>query len=227
MKWIKSNESKGIFFSLLIHSTLLTALLMSNDKPIKLADKEKTVSIDLISYQPPKPVEKQKTIKKPKPIEKPKPIKKTEPQHKPIVHKKTEPEPEPEPIQKEIKENIKEIVKPTPIIPEEVIKPQNTTHNKQTQQHTFIKTNFEIIRDMVLSNLKYPNIARRMGWTGIVEVKLQINKFGKLITYSIYKSSGKKNLDQAALKAVQGIAHKNLPIPNQSTTIILPISFQL
>jgi protein TonB len=214
MSWIKSSESKGVFFSLLIHSTLLTILLMCNDKPIKLADKEKIVSIDLISYQPAKPkiIEKQEPKPEPKKVEKPKPkpIKKEEPKHKPIVHKKQEPKPEP--IKKELKEIVKDIVKPESMQP-----------NKQA----FIKTNFAIIRDMVLSNLKYPSIAKRMGWQGIVEVKLVIDKNGKLTHYNIVKSSGKKHLDQSALKAVESIAKKDLPKPNSITTIILPIGFKL
>ncbi len=226
MAWIKTNESKGIFFSLLMHSIILGVVLLSDDKLIKQADKEKMVSIDLVSYQPPKPkvIEKQepkpepKKVEKPKP--KPKPIKTKEPKHKPIVHKKQEPKPEPikepEPIKKEVKEIVKDIVKP-----------ESTQPNKQAQKQAFIKTNFAIIRDMVLSNLIYPNIAKRMGWTGVVEVKLTIDSKGKLLSYFIHKSSGKKHLDDAALNAVKAIISENLPKPKNTTTLILPISFQL
>ncbi|MCD4758392.1 MAG: energy transducer TonB [Arcobacteraceae bacterium] len=219
MTWLKTNESKGMFLSLLIHSTLLTALLMSNDKPIKLADKEKTISIDLMSYQPPKPIKKPKEVVKQEP--KPKPIKKPEPKHKPIIKKKPEPKPEP------IKEEIKEPITPEPIEPKKIEKPQNTKKNIQKQQQAFVKTNFAIIRDMVLSNLRYPNIAKRMGWQGIVEVKLVISKSGELLEYSIFKSSGKRHLDQAALKAVESITKEDLPKPNSTTTILLPIGFKL
>jgi len=222
MAWIKTNESKGIFFSLLMHSIILGVVLLSDDKLTKQADKENMVSIDLISYQPPKP----KVIEKPKPepkkVEKPKPkpIKTKEPKHKPIVHKKQEPKPEPikesEPIKKEVKEIVKDIVKPKSMQP-----------NKQAQKQAFIKTNFAIIRDMVLSNLIYPNIAKRMGWTGVVEVKLTIDSKGKLLSYFIHKSSGKKRLDDAALNAVKAITSENLPKPKNTTTLILPISFQL
>lgn len=235
--FLKSNESKGIFLSLLIHSTLLGAVMFHEKEPMKSADKEKTVSIDLISYQPPKVIEQPKEavkpkpkpepIEKPKPKPKPKPIKKPEPKHKPIVPKKPEPKPEPlkepEPLEKEIKK----AVKPTPIEPKEVEKPKNTTPNKQTQQQAFVKTNFAVIRDMVLSNLNYPTIAKRMGWEGVVEVKLVVETTRKLMSYEIVKSSGKKHLDNAAIEAVKAIVQKTLPKPQTKTTLILPISFKL
>ncbi|HHO41864.1 MAG TPA: energy transducer TonB, partial [Epsilonproteobacteria bacterium] len=99
--------------------------------------------------------------------------------------------------------------------------------NKQAQQKSFSKTNFAIIRDMVLANLKYPNNAKRMGWQGVVEVQLVVSQSGKLLEYKIYKSSGKRQLDQAALNAVKSIANKNLPKPQTKTTLILPIGFKL
>jgi len=214
MTWLKTNESKGMFLSLLIHSTLLTALLMSNDKPMKLADKEKTVSIDLISCHP-----KKQNIEKPKPESIKKIVEKHKPKPKPI--KKIE-----KPVKKE---EIIEQKKIEPIQPKKPLKPVKTNQIKDThkQQQAFVKTNFTIIRDMVLSNLSYPNIAKRMGWQGVVEVKLIISSSGKLLEYSITKSSGKKHLDKAALKAVKSMYGKELPKPNSRTTILLPIAFRL
>ncbi len=222
----RNNELKGIFLSLLLHSTLLAAFLINDDEPMKLADKEKTISIDLISYHPKKHnIEKSKPEPKPikKIVAKSKPVKKIEPKHKPIVHKRAEPKPT-----KKTKD-IELPKKDEPIQPKKRLKPVKTNQINDTkkQQQAFVKTNFTIIRDMVLSNLRYPNIAKRMGWEGTIEVKLVISKSGKLLEYSITKSSGKKHLDKAALKAVKSMYGKELPKPNSRTTILLPIAFRL
>ena len=233
-----SNELKWIFFSFVIHSTLLSAVMFYDKEPVKLADKERIVSIDLISYQLPKSVEEVKPKIKPEPkkIEEVKPIpikeklKKIE-EVKPIPIKeelkkieepKSTPIKEMEPIKKEeVKEEPKKMIKQIPI------EPKNNINTIEAKREAFIKTNFVIIRDMVLSNLIYPSIAKRMGWQGVVEMKLVVDSRGKLVYYEITKSSGKKQLDEAALSAVESIASTVLPKPNEKTTLILPITFQL
>ncbi len=225
MRWIKTNESKGLFFSFLIHSIILGVVLFSNDKPVKPINEKKMVSIDLLSYQQPKQntlTQKSKPIKKQK-LEnktmKQKVIKKQKPKNKPIIKEET---PKNKPI---IKKETKSTLKNKAV--KKVIKPKLIQPQKIKKQPSFIKTNFAIIRDMVLSNLKYPNIAKRMGWQGVVKVKLIIDRNGKLIHYSIEKSSKRKQLDKAALIAVKAILTKNLPKPQTKTTIILPITFKL
>lgn len=210
-----NNELKGIFLSLLLHSSLLAAFLINDDEPMKLADKEKTVSIDFISYHP-----KKQNIEKPKPESIKKIVEKHKPKPKPI--KKIE-----KPVKKI--EDIELPKKDEPIQPKKTLKPVKTNQINDTkkQQQAFVKTNFTIIRDMVLSNLSYPNIAKRMGWQGVVEVKLIISRSGKLLEYSITKSSGKKHLDKAALEAVESLIHRVLAKPKIKTTLILPINFRL
>lgn len=89
----------------------------------------------------------------------------------------------------------------------------------------FVKTNFGAIRDAVLSKLVYPNIARRMGHYGVVEIAIVIDTSGKIKKYCISKPSGYPILDEAALKAV--LAQESLPIPRVESTVVLPISFKL
>ena len=127
------------------------------------------------------------------------------------------------------KEKAKQTANPQKMQPKEVKRTAKIQQPLDTraQQQAFLKTNFAVIRDMVLSNLEYPSIAKRMRWNGTVEVKLIIDTSGKLLHCSIFKSSGKKQLDKAALEAAESIASKTLPKPNLKTTVILPIIFEL
>ncbi len=223
---IFDTTTKSLLGSLLIHGLVIGGYFVYiYEEPLKVASKEKTISMDLQTITLPKQnIEKPKPkpIKKPEPkkIEKPKPIKKPEPKHKPIIQEK----PKPKPKQKLIKK-----IEPKKIQPKKIKTPTKTKQvaNKQAQQQAFRKTNFAIIRDMVLENLEYPNIARRMGWQGITKVKLVVNTNGKLSHYEIVKSSNKKHLDNAALEAVESLIHRVLPKPKTKTTLILPISFSL
>ena len=235
-KQLKNNELKGIFLSLLIHSSLIGAVFVYQDKPQKVASEEKVVSLDLMSYKLPKKVEETpKPQEKPKPIKKPEPIKKEKPKEvKEVVKKEPKPykpvEPKKEIVKPKVEEVVKEEVVQKEIIqPKEVQKPLETKPaiNEEMQKQVFIKTNFAIIRDMVLSNLSYPNIAKRMGWTGVAKVELQVDATGKLLHVKIVQSSGKKALDEAALRAAEQLKEKTLPKPQSLTTIILPISFDL
>ncbi len=256
--FFKKNESKGIFFSLLIHTTLLGAFLADKDDPVKIADKEKMVAVDLTcthllkevpSKTKPEPVvkkeEKPKKQEKPKEILKPetkeKTVKKEIKKHKPIIEKKTEKKilkkEQPKTVQKKEKIIKKEIKKEIEEKKNDDIKKKpekevnknikNTIQDKKVQKQSFIKTNFAVIRDMVLSNLKYPSIAKRMGWSGSVKLKLVVDTSGKIIHYSIAGSSNKKQLDNAALEAVKTILRETLPKPKTKTTIILPVLFKL
>jgi protein TonB len=215
---------KGLVGSLLIHSSLVVGyLLYAQDEPKKIADKEKIITINIQNYNLPKqnilkheptPIEKAKQKPKIKPIEK----------KKEILKPKIEPKEE---VEKPIKDVTEQEVKTEVFQSNIVEKPQDTKDTIQMQQEAFIQTNFTIIRNMVLSNLSYPNIARKMGWQGVVSVRLVVDANGILISYSITESSGKKHLDQAALDAVESIKHNILPKPKTETAIILPIGFKL
>ncbi|MDQ1326471.1 MAG: periplasmic protein TonB [Campylobacterota bacterium] len=210
----------------------------------------------VIKKEPPKPQPIEKPIEKTieKTIEKPKPnpVPKEAKTHKPVIHEKPKPKPKPaekpkqEPVKKPEetkpqkepkpakkakpqKEKAKQTANPQKMQSKEVKKTAKIQQplDARVQQQAFLKTNFAVIRDMVLSNLEYPSIAKRMRWNGTAEVKLIIDTSGKLLHCSIFKSSGKKQLDKAALEAAESIASKTLPKPNLKTTVILPIIFEL
>lgn len=97
----------------------------------------------------------------------------------------------------------------------------------QSLEKEFVQTNFEIIRNLVLENLKYPHMAKRMQQTGIVQLMLVIDAHGKLIDIVLKNSSGHKLLDKSAMSAAERLADLVLPAPNTTSRIMLPIAFAL
>lgn len=240
-----NNEFKGLFLSFLIHTSLIGAVLIYKEPPIKIASSEKKVSLDLMTYELPKQVIKEEIIKpiqKQKVVEPKKKVKTPPKKVKKIIEQKTE-------MKKHImvKDNktdftrtIKEVQKKKKIQEEKQVSKENLQPKKvkeqlnhakmkreELQRQIFVKTNFKIIRDMIFEYLRYPNIARRMGWQGIAKIQLIISEEGKLLHVKVLESSKKKILDEEALRAALKIKNQQLPKPKIQTSIVLPIAFLL
>lgn len=80
---------------------------------------------------------------------------------------------------------------------------------------------------MALKNLVYPRVANKMGWSGVVEIKLVVGTDGKLLGATVHKSSGRELLDKSALKAALALKNEKLPKPQTRSEIILPIAFRM
>ncbi|MBN2965110.1 energy transducer TonB [Sulfurospirillum sp. T05] len=250
----KRLERKSFMASFALHGMVFVGyLILAQSNPIKMSTSGNEIvsmQINMVEYKqpapvvqeftppppppPPKPIIKQEA---PKPVVKPKPIKKELPKPKPIEKPRVVEKAPVAPV-----EAVKEVAE---VVPEEVFHEESTATqvaqssgpppsavaNKQAllaaASAQFVQTNFTIIRDMVLRNLVYPNIARRMGQTGVVEMTLVIDKKGKLKEYFVSKSSGHKTLDTAALRSVERVAKADFPKPKSTSTVILPIGFRL
>ena len=238
MKQAYSNryEKQAFLFSFLIHSTLFGSYLLYHyHNPIEIKSKSEVISMHLASFelpkqnvvepikpiQKPKPIEKKIEKVKPKPIEKIKPIEKT----KPLIPIK----PLEKPIEKPQEIEKVEISQPIQkkISKSDEQKQIEKEQKRKAHEQNFVRTNFAIIRDKVLNNLIYPNIARRMGWVGVVELAIIIDTNGKLLDAYIHKSSNRKLLDDAALDAAILLKNDILPKPKTVLKIILPVSFKL
>ncbi len=221
----KTYEGRSLFFSMLLHGSVIGFyLLYWYQKPLDIMP-SKTVVLEIsnieriaakpIATPPPEPVEEVKKIEPVKPVEKLKPL------PKPIVKKEVVKHPEP----------IREEVVPQPSVEElkSVSAPQEVASVKpaSTNVEPYERTDFEIIRDKVLSRLSYPSVARRMGWNGVVHVALVINQEGRLLSATVHQSSGKSILDDAALEAALKLKGDQLPKPKSLSTVILPIAFKL
>ena len=80
------------------------------------------------------------------------------------------------------------------------------------------------IRDSV-----YPNIARRMGESGTVLLRVLINVKGEAEQVLIQKSSGSTNLDEAGRQAVLRALYKPYIEDGKAIPVyaLVPINFQL
>jgi len=209
-------ETKGLAISLIAHIAIIGFFLFEFNQPHKAASQPKVITMDLILPAPSEIVEEPKPIHQPKTLQEE--VKKNEPQAKvkePFI---------PEKIVK--KQEKKTIEKPIKTVTNEATK-ENIKKEAVVSKAEYKKTNFAIIRDKVLSHLKYPAIAKRMSWSGTATVKLTIDTDGNLINVSLAESSGREQLDNAALSATRAIKGDNLPKPNETTDILLPISFDL
>lgn len=103
---------------------------------------------------------------------------------------------------------------------------QSPVESVKSYQEKYEDENLSAIREAILSYLKYPPIARRMGWEGTVIVRFTLLPDGKLEESGIERSSGHGILDRSALEAVR-LAHRNFPKPKDRVTIVIPIVYKL
>lgn len=242
----------GFTLSVALHGVLLGAVLFSATQEKKeTASAPKSVSISLSSLSE----VIQETPKK-KVCDKPKKKYKKHKEHKKVAHK-PKPAPKkvikeaPIPVEKEIVkkeipeekiEKVEELVEAKPLEELEKIdereqellaaqelqkKEQEAQERAQSLHEEFIKTNFEMIREKVLANLRYPSIAKRMGFEGVVHIMLVIDTSGKLLDVMLEKSSGHKLLDSSALKAANQLSQEILPNPKNISRVTLPVYFAL
>jgi len=245
----KRLEHKSFMASFMLHGAVFVGYLaLVYSHPLKLNTQgNETISmqISMVEYKepapvvqefvpppPPKPIVKQeipkpvvKPVKKetPKPIEKPRVVEKAPPVPVAVAQEVAESSPAVQEVFQEESTSAK-VVESSGPQPSSVANEQALLAAASAQ---FVQTNFTIIRDMVLRNLIYPNIARRMGQTGVVEMTLVIDSQGKLKEYFVSKSSGHGVLDTAALRAVERVANADFPKPRSASTIILPVGFRL
>ena len=74
----------------------------------------------------------------------------------------------------------------------------------------------------------YPKRAKIKKWQGRVELILKINSQGFVDSVRIDKSSGRKILDKAALKMIEGVSERlKAPGAMGLTEIMVPIEFKL
>ncbi len=93
-------------------------------------------------------------------------------------------------------------------------------------QEEYKREHLEKIREAVRGFLRYPLIARRMGWEGTVIVCFTLYPDGEIRNLKVEKSSGFEILDKYALKAVSK-ASPSFPRPSEPVTIVLPITYRL
>ena len=104
--------------------------------------------------------------------------------------------------------------------------PQASRASAITAEETYRQTNFAAIRDSILANLHYPNLARRRGWSGQVEVAFTITAAGHVTDLKIKTSSGFSHLDDQAMTAIERSTPFSPP-PYTAANLVMPITFRL
>ncbi|OPY70693.1 MAG: Gram-negative bacterial tonB protein [Syntrophorhabdaceae bacterium PtaU1.Bin034] len=89
----------------------------------------------------------------------------------------------------------------------------------------YLKEHFAFIRELILKNLTYPAVARRMGWKGNLTVSFVICEGGSVESVRIVKSSGHRILDENALNTIKGL--QPFPKPPVRAEIVIPIEYRI
>lgn len=85
------------------------------------------------------------------------------------------------------------------------------------------------VLELIASQLKYPAIARRKGWQGIVQLELHIEPDGRISSLRIDKTSGYPVLDDAAAQALQlaSLPDAGRWLNGQATDLVVPVEYRL
>ncbi|KAA5845359.1 energy transducer TonB [Pseudomonas chlororaphis] len=136
--------------------------------------------------EPPPPVEDELAVKPPPP----KPIPKPKPQPKPKPVPKPEPKPAPKPVQQQ----------PAPPQPAAPVAAPAPPAPPAPAPVTPASANAAYLKNPAP---EYPSLAQRRGWEGTVLLRVHVLASGKPGEIQIQKSSGRQQLDDAALSAVK------------------------
>ncbi|RON83339.1 energy transducer TonB [Pseudomonas chlororaphis] len=136
--------------------------------------------------EPPPPVEDELAVKPPPPKPVPKP--KLQPKPKPVA--KPEPKPAPKPVQQQ----------PAPPQPAAPVAAPAPPAPPAPAPVTPASANAAYLKNPAP---EYPSLAQRRGWEGTVLLRVHVLASGKPGEIQIQKSSGRQQLDDAALSAVK------------------------
>lgn len=92
-----------------------------------------------------------------------------------------------------------------------------------------IESFLQILTSSIEKNKTYPRVARRAGYEGVVYVEILLGKQGRILRYTLQKSSSHAVLDKAGLRLVKKIA-STLQFNGallEDTVIVVPIRYEL
>ncbi|OPY78831.1 MAG: Gram-negative bacterial tonB protein [Syntrophorhabdus sp. PtaU1.Bin153] len=94
-----------------------------------------------------------------------------------------------------------------------------------TLRMQYLREHFAYIRDLIQKHLKYPHIAKKMGWKGKVVVSFVIRENGGVEKSKILASSGYEILDRQVLTVIREV--QPFPKPPVKAELIIPIAYRL
>lgn len=239
----------GIIYAIFANSLNKTANGQRSEE-ISTSISMQMLQAQIRSEPEPQQVQKQETQKVetlksktevPDPTVKPKPQKiQPKPEPKPVQKPAPKPKPKPKPVPKPVQKP-----KPTPkpinqVRGERNVKSPNQINSKSSgpavntskkvvgnAQGKTIDSYRTQLRRAIERQKRYPRRAQMMNKQGVVRISFTLNANGSLSNIRVSKSSGNKDLDNAALKAVQK-AHSVGPRPaNMEANVTVGLEFSL
>lgn len=92
-------------------------------------------------------------------------------------------------------------------------------------QTRYLREHFAYIRDKILRNIRYPVMARRLGWQGRVLLSFVITLDGSIKEARVMQGSGFEVLDKNVLETVKDTAP--FPTPPVEARLVIPITYRL
>ena len=89
----------------------------------------------------------------------------------------------------------------------------------------YLAEHYAYIRNLIHKHLKYPQMAKRMGWKGKVVVSFVIKENGNVENSKIVASSGYDVLDKNVLSVIKEV--QPFPKPPVKAELIIPITYKL
>ncbi len=89
----------------------------------------------------------------------------------------------------------------------------------------YLAKHFAYIRDLIMKHLKYPQIAKKMGWKGKVVVSFLIKENGNVENSKILTSSGYEVLDRNVMETIHEV--QPFPKPPVRAELIIPVVYAL
>ena len=92
-------------------------------------------------------------------------------------------------------------------------------------KNQYLREHFAYIRDLILKNITYPPVAKKIGWQGKVLVSFIIMEDGRATNIKIVKSSGHVVLDRNVLETIRDV--QPFPKPPVRAELFIPVNYVL
>ncbi len=102
---------------------------------------------------------------------------------------------------------------------------QGPAESPERMQSRYLGEHFAYIREVILSNLVYPPLAKKLGWQGHVKVSFVIREDGKVEGVRIVESSGYDVLDRNLVETILSV--QPFPRPPTRAELVLPVAYVL
>ena len=97
--------------------------------------------------------------------------------------------------------------------------------SRDAVRERYVNENFTYIRDLIHRNLFYPQLARKMGWSGRVVVSFILGVDGCVKDAKVISSCGHEVLDRSALETIK--RGSPYPAPPVEAELVMPITYRL